>query len=155
MRKSQINILILGMIVLISSIPNTVALLRKATSGQAGFKTALWNVSMTGGEDDSLDVMVGELNDDSYTFKVTNSSEVDVVYNVIVRNIPSGVKAKLDEGVYETPTEGTITFANAGTILYSSESHENNHTLTFKAVDGATPNTSTITLDVVISQKLN
>lgn len=154
-RPSIVYIAILLLVVVI--VPSSIALLRRSVSGTGSLRSAKWNVDLIEDNDNSLEVIRGELSNDTYTFTVTNDSEVDVVYKIILSNVPSNVQVKLDEGGFQDPTNGTITIDPAGTLLYSAQGSEQTHTLTFKALSGAavTNTAEQIQLDVVMSQKLN
>jgi lipoprotein-anchoring transpeptidase ErfK/SrfK len=153
-RPSIVLITILLLVVI--TVPTSIALMRKSTTGTGTLKAAKWDVDLTEDDDNNLEVIRGELSNDRYTFTVSNDSEVDVVYKVILSNVPNNVQVKLDDGTYEGPTDGTITIDPAGTLLYSAQGSEQTHTLTFKALWGASLVTNEqIQLDVVISQKLN
>ena len=156
-RKLSPSILIIAILLIVGTIvPTSIALFRKSTTGTGTLRAAIWDVGLTEDNDNSLEVIRGELTNDTYTFTVSNDSEVDVEYKVVLSNVPNNVQVKLDEGEFKNPTEGTITIDPAGTILYSSQEHEKTHTLTFKALSSATlVNNAEIQLDVVIRQTLN
>ena len=153
-RPSIVFITILFLVMI--TIPASIALLRKSASGSGTLRAAIWDVDLTEDDDNSLEVIRGELSNDRYTFVVSNDSEVDVVYKIILSNVPNNVQVKLDNGEYQSPTSGTITIDPAGTLLYSAGGSEQSHTLTFKAMNNAAlVNNAQLQLDVVISQKLN
>ena len=134
----------------------TKAIFRRSVASEASLVTAGWSVDMTEGADNELSIISNEMLSDSYTFKVSSTSEVDVTYKLILTNVPDKVLVKLDNGSYQGTETGTITIDPAGTILYSDTEKEVTHTLTFKALDGATAvNNLEIGLDVVVSQTLN
>ena len=154
---TKISIVVMTILLCVLAVPPTYSLLRKALTGIGNLKASIWNVSMVGDADDSLEVIRGELSSDTYSFVVSSHSEVDVTYDVVIRNVPSNVQVKLDDGEYKGSVNGNpITIEDAGTILYSDTDKENSHVLTFKALSGAAlANDVEIQLDVVISQKLN
>lgn len=134
----------------------TKAIFRRSTNSYATITTADWNVGMTGTSDNSVSIISRERQNDTYTFKVSSNSEVDVTYKLILTNVPDKVQVKLDDGEFKSAESGTITIDPAGTILYSDTDHEVTHTLTFKALSGATAVTDLeIGLEVVISQVLD
>ena len=133
----------------------TKAIFRTSAVTQGNVVTANWNVGMTEGTDNELSVISKEMKSDSYTFKVSSNSEVDVTYKIVLTNVPAKVLVKLDNGSYQGTDTGTITIDPAGTILYSDTEKEVTHTLFFKALEGATAVTNLeIGMDVVISQTL-
>ena len=143
-------------LLLLVSVPPTYSMLKSSKPSSAVLSTAIWDVAMTEGADNELTIRAKEQQNDSYTFKVSSSSEVDVTYDVIISNVPDKVQVKLDDGEFLGTETGEITINNAGTILYGSGDNENEHTLTFKALEGATPVVdANIGLKVVISQVLS
>ena len=155
MKKFSLVVIAIVLLLLIS-VPPTYSMLKSSKPSSAVLSTAIWDVAMTEGNDNELTIRAKEQLNDSYTFKVSSSSEVDVTYDVIISNVPDKVQVKLDDGEFLGTETGEITINNAGTILYGSGDNENEHTLTFKALEGATPVVDTnIGLKVVISQVLN
>ena len=55
----------------------------------------------------------------AYTVNITSTSEVDIIYSIIVDNVPSGVTVSLDNGNFTLPTNNKVIFANVSTINYS------------------------------------
>ena len=157
MKKKIINSLLLITILLIISYSvNTFALFRKTGSGTGTLNTATWSVTRSQSQSgDSIDLTAGTTTDD-YILTVQSSSEVDVVYSIIISNLPSGVEVDLDNsGTYLTPTSGTITINNAGTIDYNDSVKTKTHTLTFRATSGATTvSDQSINIDVQFKQDI-
>lgn len=114
---------------------------------------AEWSVSLEqSGVNNTLSI-IPESTNANYTLNVKSLSEVDVVYTIVISNLPQGVEVALDNGQFQSQTNNTITFTDAGTILYSSINRTNSHTLTFKAVSGATyVNNQTVDIDVIVHQ---
>ena len=156
-RRLRPSIVLIAILLLVGTIiPTSIALMRKSATGTGTLKASKWDVDLTEDNDNSLEVIRGELSNDTYTFTVSNDSEVDVEYKVILSNVPENVQVKLDNGEFRSPSSGTITIDPAGTLLYSAQGSEQTHTLTFKALWGASLVTNEqIQLDVVIAQKLN
>ena len=156
-REIVLSIVFVAILLLfVHDVPTTFALFRSSANVTGTIKAAKWDVDLTEDNDNSLEVIRGELSNDTYTFTVSNDSEVDVEYKIILSNVPNNIQIKLDNGEYRSPSNGTITIDPAGTILYSSQNHEKTHTLTFKALSGAAlVNDAQIQLDVVISQILS
>lgn len=155
MLKFNLKILCLLALFLLFSVSVTYSIMRKTDNGNGTIIAADWDVSLNQtGIDNRLEVIPGLLNS-SYTVKVNSHSEVDVVYNIIVSNIPNNVQVKLDNGTFQTPTSGTVTFSNAGNIAFSDSSREKTHTLTFGATSNAVPSANnSINIDVEIRQAL-
>ena len=134
-------------------IPSSLGLFKRIANTSNSVGAATWSVSLNQtGVNNHVEVIPSG-NNGSYTLNVQSNSEVDVVYEIKVSGIPSGVEVKLDSGSFQTPTSGVVTFTNAGTILYSDVVKQKTHTLTFKANSGAaTVNNQTVTIDVNFKQ---
>ena len=132
----------------------TFAIFRKSKTGAGTIDTATWSVTRSVSQNgDSIDLTKGE-NTDNYLLTVQSASEVDVIYSIIISNLPTGVEVDLDNsGNYRTPDNGTIRIDPAGTINYNDSIKTKNHTLTFRATNGATPITDhEIDIDVEFKQ---
>lgn len=155
MKKKILKILLLMIVLLLASYTiKTFAIFRKFGSGTGSFNAATWNVSRSQSQSgDSIDISPGSTTDD-YILTVQSSSEVDVVYSIIISNLPSGVEVDLDNsGNYRTPSSGTITINQAGTINYNDSVKTKTHTLTFRATSGAsTVSNQSINIDVQFKQ---
>ena len=134
----------------------TFALLRNRASGNGSINTATWSVTRNQSQSgDSIEIVPG-LSTDSYTLTVQSNSEVDVIYSIIISNLPTGVKVDLDNsGNYRTPTAGTLRINSAGTINYNDSVKTKTHTLTFRATSGASLVTAQeIDIDVEFKQTM-
>ena len=155
MKKKILKILLLMIVLLLASYTiKTFAIFRKFGSGTGSFNAATWNVSRSQSQSgDSIDISPGSTTDD-YILTVQSSSEVDVVYSIIISNLPSGVEVDLDNsGNYRTPSSGTITINQAGTINYNDSVKTKTHTLTFRATSGASAvSNQSINIDVQFKQ---
>jgi hypothetical protein len=151
MHNKMFEIVILIYLVSVFSIPSTLGIYKRATSSSQILNLADWSVDLDQtGVTGSVQVTEGDANGSTYTLNVVSDSEVDVIYDITISNIPSGVLVKLDAGSY-APENSTVTFTNAGTILYGDG--PNTHTLTFKANTGATlVSNRTINVDVDFRQ---
>ena len=148
---SAIIVLILSFFV----VPQTLSLLRSATTASGGLALADWNASIVdSGSNDTL-VIVPETYNANYILSVRSVSEVDVKYSIVITNLTAGVEVSLDGGSFQTQVNNTITFTNVGTILYTDNSKIRTHTLTFRAVSGATyVNDRTVDINAVFEQIL-
>ena len=89
----------------------------------------------------------------TYTVSVTSLSEVATNYAIVLTNVPSGVKVKLDNGNFVSETNTAITFNNAGTFTPNDSNSTRTHTLTFMAEIGTETQTNeSINLDVIFTQ---
>ena len=157
MRK---KILITTIIVLVLSffiIPGSYAIYRNILNSNGNIAAAQWNVTLNqDGVNNYISVLAGDATSSaSYTVNVRSISEVDIVYSIVVSNIPSGTTVALDNGSDQQPTNNQIIFNNAGTILYSDVNKTKTHTLTFKAASGATyVSNQEVNVDVIARQTL-
>lgn len=158
MKKKILKILLLMIVLLLASYTiKTFAIFRKFGSGTGSFNAATWNVSRSQSQSgDSIDISPGSTTDD-YILTVQSSSEVDVVYSIIISNLPSGVEVDLDNsGHYYIPTDGTLTIQTANTVInYNDDIKTKTHTLTFRATSGASlVAEQEIDIDVEFKQKI-
>ena len=158
MKKKKILILILIFISLVFvslSVPFSKAIFKSLGSSTSNMTASKWEVSLNQTGINNNVSLVSGVGTEDFTLKVRSNSEVDAKYSIVIGNIPSGVEISLDGGNYATPTDGTITFTNAGTILYSSNNKEKTHTLTFRTGTGtSTVSNRELTVDVIIEQFL-
>lgn len=130
-RRKLLIIAIIAVLCLSAAL--TYAMYRKGKTGSGSLDAATWSITRTqpGGD---IDLVADDTTTDTYTLTVTSASEVDVIYKIIIDNVPTGVSVKLDDGAYQTPpaNSNTITI-NAGTINYNDSVKTKTHTLTFKA----------------------
>ena len=109
---------------------------------------AIWDVTLNSNNNNTLSIVPDpDGSTATYTLNVTSQSEVDIIYNIVIDDIPSGVSVQLDNGNFMQGNNGKVIFGNAGTILYSDSSKTKTHTLTFKAAQG-TPYTANEELDI-------
>ena len=135
--KKNIVVLTVGVIVLFGFFSvYSFAMYRASTQAEGSLDAATWSVSRNqSASTDSIEVMP-ELMTDTYTLTVTNNSEVDVIYSIIINNVPAGVEVTLDNVVYR-PTANTITIPDAGTINYNDQDKTVTRTLLFSATSSA------------------
>lgn len=145
-------IIILIVVAINSSVLFTHALFRQSVTGTGTLSAATWSVSSTGGSD-SISLTAGSTQ--TYTLTVNSNSEVDVDYSIELTNIPNGVQVKLDSGSYVTAVNNTVTFDNAGELLYGI-STTRNHTLTFTSpLDQTEVSNQNVSVNVNFVQKLS
>ena len=158
MKKNKIIavcFVLVGMAFLV--IPFTRAIFKSLGGTTKTVTTAAWSVSLNQtGLSDSVSIVSG-VDTQTYTLKVRSNSEVDVVYDIEIENVPAGVKIKLDQRLdYETPdSNNKITFTDAGTLSYSSQGGENTHILTFASdVGTAAVSNRQLTVNVIAQQDI-
>lgn len=151
-RIIAIAIVIVGIVSFV--IPLSRAVFKNTSSASGTISTADWSVALNQtGISSSISTLKGDANGTDYTLKLVSDSEVDVTYSITISNIPSGVDVKLNGGSFQSPSNGTITFNNAGTIAYTGSPEEVTRTITFKANSGATVvNAQQVTISVDFKQ---
>ena len=154
MKKDKISsistmILILSFFV----VPFSFAIYRVNVNASGELISASWNVSLNQqGVNNYLSVIPDSYNA-GYTLNVTSNSKVDVVYTVIISNLPAGIEVSFDGGSFRSQSNNTITFTDIGSILYSDSVKTKTHTLTFKALTGSTLiNNKEVDIDVTFRQ---
>lgn len=157
MHSKQFQIVILIYLLSVFCIPSTLGLYKRGANSTGSVNAATWSVALNQtGISGSVTATAGDANGSTYLLKVVSNSEVDVDYSITISNIPSDVVVSLNNynnGAFQTPTNGTVTFTNAGTINYTGSSEEVTRTLTFKAASGAaTVNNQTVTINVDFKQ---
>ena len=152
MHSKVFEIVIFIYLVSVFCIPSSLGIYKRSTTTVETLNLADWSVDLDQtGVTGSVQIIEGDTNGGTYTLNVVSDSEVDVIYDIIVSNIPTGVQVKLDTGAY-APENSSVTFSNAGIILYSG-SRTNTHTLTFRGVSGASfVNNQEVTINVVAEQ---
>lgn len=156
--KKRITITVIVLVVMVFFIiPLTKAIFKNAATTAGTLTAATWSVELNQtGLSDSVTLISG-VDTQTYTLKVRNDSEVDIVYDIEISNVPSGVKIKIDQDVnYETPdANNKITFTDAGSIAYSVNGTENTHTLTFTSEVGtAVVSNRQLTVKVIAKQDI-
>ncbi len=119
--------------------------------------SADWNVTLNQtGIDNHLSVLANE-GTTTYDLRIVSNSSVDVVYSIVISNLPTGVSVKLDNNAnyIEQSASHEIIIPNAGTINYTGSRVTKTHTLTFKAATGATiVEDQQINIDVIARQNI-
>ena len=140
MKKRITKTLILCIVIIIVSYAvHTFALMRSSNNISGSVDAATWSVTRSHSQSgDSINVYKGGATD-SYTLTVQSNSQVDVLYKIIISNLPSGVEVDIDNTGYLTPTaSGTLTIENANTVInYGDSTKTKTHILTFRATNGA------------------
>lgn len=136
-KRIEISLIIIASISFVFCLIHTFAIFRTTGQGEGTLAPATWSVTRSQSQSgDSIEITPGVATD-TYNLTVQSNSEVDVTYNIIINNLPSGVEVDLDNsGNYRTPSSGTITISPAGTIYYNDTVKTKNHTLTFRATSG-------------------
>ncbi len=137
-KKKLIAIILLLSIV---CIPPTLSIFRKKIDSFGSIDAANWYVGLNQNGISNNVVAIAGSSNGVYTLKIVSESSVDTAYSITVSGIPSGVDVSLDDydnGAFQTPSNGIVTFNHAGIINYTGLREEVTRILTFRANDGAT-----------------
>lgn len=134
-KVKTINIIIIIGIIYVFVVPFSFALYKNMFIASGNLISSDWNVSLNQNGVNNYISIVPDPNGTSasYNLNVTSNSEVDVIYSIIVDDLPSGVSVKLDNGSFIQETNNKVIFSDVGTILYSDSNKTKTHTLTFIA----------------------
>lgn len=137
MKKDFKKIMVLLIIGFVASlISYSYSIFRSDTNPNGSIKLATWSVSLNqSGVNNYLSIIPGDSTSTAdYTLNVTSLSEVDIIYTVVINNLPTGVSVDFDNsGTFTPETNNSVVFSDIGRINYSDASHTKTHTLTFKA----------------------
>ena len=125
----------ISILVILFIIPMSYAIYRSYSTGGGNIATASWNVSLNQNNvNNNLTIIPGENGTTaSYTINITSNSEVDVIYSIVIENLPSGVSISLDDGSFVAANNNKVVFTDVGTILYSDANKNKSHVITIKA----------------------
>ena len=163
MKKSRLLLpvisiaLIIVAVFFISPMEDTNAQYKSAATGNDEFKTATWDVSLNqDGIDNNVSLISDGSTTQSYTLNVKSLSQVDTEYSIVIDDLPDGVKVSLDDGEYQTTSNGKVTFSNVGIIRGTDDVKEKSYVLTFKAEIGTSDvSDQEVNIDVKFRQKIN
>lgn len=135
MKKIMPIPIIISILVILFIIPMSYAIYRSYSTGGGNIATASWNVSLNQNNvNNNLTIIPGENGTTaSYTINITSNSEVDVIYSIVIENLPSGVSISLDDGSFVIANNNKVVFTDVGTILYSDANKNKSHVITIKA----------------------
>ena len=132
---------------------NTLSRYAGTTAGNGSVRVAKWDVGIGETLDPkTLNIVSGT--SANYVLEVKSASETASNYSINLSNIPAGVEVQLDGAAAVTPTNGEVSFANAGSFNANSSGLTRNHTLTFvTTLDTAAVNNNEVDIDVVFVQE--
>jgi hypothetical protein len=119
--------------------------------------SADWNVTLNQTGVNNYLSVVANGGTATYDLKIVSNSSVDVIYSIVISNIPEGVSVKLDNAANFTEQSASheIIFPSAGSINYTGSAVTKTHTLTFKADIGTqTVTDQQISVDVIARQNI-
>jgi len=155
--KINFKILLIGGILLLFAIPSSFAIFKSYASSSDSLASASWSVSLNQNNDNNYLTIVPEPENvnDTYTLHMTSNSEVDVIYSIIIDNLPSGVSVKANNGSFVPESNHKVLLNNAGTIHYNANGSTEDCVLTFKAASNATfVNEQQVSISVILSQEV-
>lgn len=129
-------ILLSGMLIAASLVmPATLALFRSLAAANGQIVPAEWNVELIDtGDNNHISVISGDNNSSaSYRVSITSTSEVDVIYSIIVDDLQDGINVTLDGVTTLASDDDKVIFSEIGTINYTDQNKTKVHTLTFTA----------------------
>ena len=152
--KNKVMITVILFILVVFIVRSTSSLFRGSLAGTTAATAAEWDVTLEqSGVNRNLTVVPG-LSTATYTLNVKSLSDVDMKYDVILSNLPSGIEASIDGTNFTLVNNGKITFSNVGIIPYNATNGGiDTKTITLRGVNGATAaNNQLVTVNVVAKQ---
>lgn len=138
-------------------IPSSYAVFKKVQTGTSQASLATWTVTLSEPEENNyLSILPNPSGTEaSYDINITSQAEVDIIYTIVVENLPPGVSVSLDNNTFIPEENNKVIFSDVYVIPYNANIKTKTHTLTFKAA----PNTSQVNeqevdIDVIARQKL-
>lgn len=157
-KKKMLIVVVLVLVLSFFVIPGSLAIYRGILNNNGDVALATWNISLNqSGEDNYLSIIPGDATSTaSYTLNITSNAQVDIIYSIVIEDLPTGTSIDLDNsGTFTSEQNGTVIFNGVGTINYSDQSKNRTHTLTFKSAAGSTYVTDQeVNINVVARQKL-
>ena len=149
-------IIVISIIALIV-IPSTYAVFKSTSNHNGIIALAEWSVTLNSTDNDHLVIVPNPINTTaSYTITITNTSEVDITYDIVISNLPSGVSVALDERTPILEDNNTVVISNAGTLSYVPNNNTKSHTLIFSAGSSTDYVTNKrVNIDVIAKQLVN
>ena len=128
-------IIVVVLCVMASLISYSYAIYRSNTGPNGSIQLATWDVSLDQDEEENyFSIVPGDSTSvANYTLNVTSNSEVDIIYSIIIEDVPNGVSIALDNGTFVTGVNNEVIFNEVGTIDYDDVDKTKTHTLSFKA----------------------
>ncbi len=133
--KNKLIIACAILVTLAFVIPLSYAILRSAANATGQITPAEWSVELIDtGDNNHLSVISGDNNSSaSYRVSITSTSEVDVIYSIVVDDLQDGINVTLDGTNTQPSDNDKVIFSEIGTINYTDQNKTKVHTLTFTA----------------------
>ncbi len=153
-KRVAINIIVLVFITMLLVSSSSYAIYTGSAEVTGNVVSAEWNVSLNQANVENYLSVIPNGRTDTYTLNIVSNSGVDVIYSIVISNLPTGISVKLDDNEnFTEQSNNSIIFSDAGTILYSGLESTKTHTLTFKAASGTqVVNEEQINIDVIVRQ---
>lgn len=131
-------ILLIFLIVLIV-IPCSYGIFKKKQNGITQTDLATWTVTLNESEEPNYLSILPDPDgtEASYDINITSQAEVDIVYTIIIDNLPSETSVSLDNGTYVKEENHKVIFSDVSIIAYNANTKTKTHMLTFKASSSA------------------
>ncbi len=132
---------------------NTLAKYTGTVSGTGQTQIAKWDVSAVSNSNSTMNIIAG--NDTAtYEITVTSTSEVGCTYSIVLSNVPTGVKVKLDnESPVTVGADKIVTFNNCGRFYANNPGVVKVHTLVLEAgIDIPPVSNNSMNIDVSFVQ---
>jgi len=152
--KNKVKLAVILFLLAIFLVRSSFSLFRDSYAGKTSMASATWDVTLEqNGVNDDLTVISG-ISNANYTLNVKSLSDVDVKYDVILSNLPSGIEASIDGTNFTLASNGIVAFTNVGVIPYNATNNGvDTKTITLRGTNGATAvNNHVVTVDVVVKQ---
>ena len=137
LNKNLLVAILLFLLTALFFVPPTYAIFKEVTESNGDLITAEWDVTLEQGNVNNNVHVVPEIATGTYTLNVKSLSKVDVVYDIVISNLPEEIDVSIDGVNFPPVNSGSVTFINAGTILSNSQNKINSHTLTFRGTSGS------------------
>lgn len=153
-KRVAINIIVLVFITMLLVSSSSYAIYTGSAEVTGNVVSAEWNVSLNQANVENYLSVIPNGRTDTYTLNIVSNSGVDVIYSIVISNLPTGISVKLDDAEnFTEQSNNSIVFPDAGTILYSGLESTKTHTLTFKAAsETQVVNEEQINIDVIVRQ---
>ena len=133
------------------------ALFKKSQSGSANANLATWTVTLSEPEESNyLSIVPGPTGTEaSYDINITSQAEVDIIYTIVIENLPSGVSVSLDNDSFIPAENNRVIFSDVSVITHNANVKTRTHKLTFKASESTNHvDEQEIDIDVIARQNL-
>ena len=138
-------------------IPFSYAVFKNTQSGISQANLATWTVTLSEPEENNyLSILPGPSGTEaSYDINITSQAEVDIIYTIVIENLPSGVSVSLDSNTFIPEENNKVIFSDVYVITHNANTKTKTHTLTFKAASNTSQvNEQEVDIDVIARQKL-